>query len=281
MYIDSVMNYTGSKFKLLEQILPEMDYSKKYFVDLFTGGGSVFINVLDKYDKILVNDIISDLIGIHKKLLESDDIINDIKKISIDKSDDKGFYDLRESYNRDKSPEKLWALMLSSTNNMMRFNQKFEYNQSFGKRSLNDNILKKIDLYKNHVRKYRDKIHFTSKNFYDIDISKPSMVYLDPPYSQIKNDDGTPSNKKISEAGYNCYYSKEDDIRLYNYCKDLDDRGSSFMLSGVLYHNGNTSWLLDKLINDGFKYRELDYNYNKVSRKDVNKNTMEIIVKNY
>lgn len=39
-YIDGVMNYTGSKFKLLEQILPNFDYTKEKFVDLFCGGGS-------------------------------------------------------------------------------------------------------------------------------------------------------------------------------------------------------------------------------------------------
>lgn len=37
MYIDSVMNYTGSKYKLLDQILPNFDYSKRYFIDMFAG----------------------------------------------------------------------------------------------------------------------------------------------------------------------------------------------------------------------------------------------------
>ena len=40
--IETPFNYTGSKFKLLEQILPEFDYTKPYFVDLFMGGGSVY-----------------------------------------------------------------------------------------------------------------------------------------------------------------------------------------------------------------------------------------------
>jgi site-specific DNA-adenine methylase len=75
-YINTPFNYTGSKFKLLEQIIPDLDTEKKYFIDLFSGGGSVYTNVLHLYDKVLVNDIISELIGIHKALLESDDIIN-------------------------------------------------------------------------------------------------------------------------------------------------------------------------------------------------------------
>lgn len=60
MNIEGVMNYTGSKFKLLNQILPFFDYDKSNFVDLFAGGGSIFINVLEKYDNVYINDIISD-----------------------------------------------------------------------------------------------------------------------------------------------------------------------------------------------------------------------------
>ncbi len=69
-YIEGVMNYTGSKYKMLSQLLPEFDYTKKYFFDVFTGGGSIYINVADKYEKIYINDIITDLIDIHKNLIE-------------------------------------------------------------------------------------------------------------------------------------------------------------------------------------------------------------------
>jgi site-specific DNA-adenine methylase len=75
MYVEGVMNYTGSKFKILNQILPELDYTKKYFIDLFAGSGVVAINVVDRYDRILVNDIIPEIIGIHRGLLESDKIM--------------------------------------------------------------------------------------------------------------------------------------------------------------------------------------------------------------
>ncbi len=60
--IETPFNYTGSKFKLLEQLLPVFDYSKPYFVDLFTGGGSVYTNIIDRYQKVIANDIISDLV---------------------------------------------------------------------------------------------------------------------------------------------------------------------------------------------------------------------------
>src|ERR1039457_7576854 len=129
--IETPFNYTGSKFKLLDQILPEFDYSKPYFVDLFAGGGSVYTNVIDKYQRLIVNDIIKDLIGIHKGLIESDEIVEKTKLLCLSKDDQQGFLKLRESFNSDKSPEKLWALMLCCTSNMMRFNKSHLFNQTF------------------------------------------------------------------------------------------------------------------------------------------------------
>ena len=281
-YINSVMNFTGSKYKLLDQLLPLFDYSKDYFVDMFCGGGSIYMNVVDKYHKILINDIIEDLIGIHENLIESNKIIENVKKLVVNKEDKNGYLKLRNSYNEDKSPEKLWALMLCCTNNLMRFNQKFEFNQSFGKRSFNNNTQKKIYECINHIRPYKNKLVFKSTHFENIQINNPNtMVYLDPPYGRIKNEDGTLSKKQISEAGYNAFWLKEHDKKLYEYIHNLNKNGSSFLVSGVLEHNGNVSWMLDKLIKDGFNYKELKFNYNKVSRKKHDKQTKEIIIMNY
>lgn len=279
--IETPMNYTGSKFKLLEQLLPKFDYSKPYFIDLFTGGGSVYTNVLDKYEKVVANDIITDLVNIHKGILESDDIINQTKIICPDKGEKESFLNLRESYNNNPSADKLWALMLSSTNNMMRFNQKFKYNQTYGERGWNPNTTKKVEIYKNHIREYKDKIKFISKSFDEVNIkSEKIMVYIDPPYGRIKDTDGGIGNKQISEAGYNAFWKKDDDLKLYEYIHKINEKKSSFMVSGVLKHDDKTCWMLDKLISDGFKYEVLEFDYNKVSRRGKKKTT-EIIIKNY
>jgi len=171
--------------------------------------------------------------------------------------------------------------MLSSTNNMMRFNLKFKFNQTYGERGWSDNTQKKVDAFTSHIRPYKNNIKFTSKSFDMIDISSDKiMFYCDPPYGRIKNDDGTIGKKQISEAGYNCYWKQEDDIKLYEYLKMIDKIGSSFMVSGVLNHDGKTCWMLDKLIQDGYRYKVLEYDYNKVSRKG-DKETTEIIIMNY
>lgn len=278
--IETPFNFTGSKFKLLPQILPELDYSKRKFIDVFCGGGSIYTNILDKYDQVLVNDIISDLIGIHQGILLNDEIINSTKIICPEKTDEIAYTNLRDNYNNEPSADKLWALMLSCTSNMMRFNQKFKFNQTFGKRSWNANTEKKVELFKNHIRKYSDKINFSSKSFHELEIQKDTMYYIDPPYGRIKNEDGSIGKKQISEAGYNAFWKEDDDKKLYQFIHKINEVGSSFMVSGVLYHNGLTCWMLDKLIKDGFCKITLNFDYNKVSRKG-DKETIEVIIKNY
>lgn len=278
---ETPFNYTGSKFKLLEQLLPEFDYNKPYFVDVFAGGGSIYTNVVDKYSKIVVNDVIGDLIGIHEMLSISDDIITETKTLCPQKGNPEKFSELRNSYNEDPSPAKLWALLLSSTNNMMRFNQKFKYNQTYGDRGWNSNTDKKVEVFTNHIRQYKDKLKFISKTFDQIPISSDKiMFYCDPPYGRIKNEDGTIGKKQISEAGYNAFWKEDDDKRLYDYLHLINEKGSSFMVSGVIKHDSKVCWMLDKLISDGFSYKELNFDYNKVSRKG-DKETVEIIIKNY
>lgn len=276
--IESPMNYTGSKYKLLEQLLPKFKKSNK-FVDLFCGGGSVYLNVLDKYDEIQANDIIKDLIGIHQGILINDDIINKTRELCPGKMNPIGYDNLRKSYNESPTPEKLWALMLSCTNNMMRFNQKFKFNQTYGDRGWNSNTENKVNKMVECIRPFRDKIKFTSKPFQEIEIMEDTFFYCDPPYGRVK-DNGIIGKKQISEAGYNCYWKERDDVDLYNFLHNINKKGSYFMVSGVLEHNDNVCWMLDKLISDGFIYQEIECNYNKVSRNGE-KNTKEVIIMNY
>ena len=150
---------------------------------------------------------------------------------------------------------------------MMRFNKSFKFNQTWGQRGWNDSIEEKTRKYVEHISKHKDKIKYYARNFHEIPLLKDSMVYLDPPYMN-------------TEAGYNAYWSKDLESKLYGYCLRQHRNGNSFMLSGVLRHDGNESELLKRLVKDGFTCIDLNYNYNKISKKGE-KNTLEVIVKNY
>jgi DNA adenine methylase Dam len=265
--IETPFNYTGSKFKLLEQLLTEFDYTKTTFVDVFCGGGSVYTNVLDRYDRVIINDIISDLIGIHNGLMLSDNIIEITKTLCPGKGNPEGYAKLREDYNTNPSPEKLWALMLSCTNNMMRFNQKFKFNQTYGDRGWNSKTDTKVEKFVNHIRNHVSKVEYLSNHFEDLEFNQDTMLYIDPPYSN-------------TEAGYNAFWKKDYDLKLYNWIKDKDSKGCSFAVSGSLSHDGKSCLLLDMLIEDGYTCVEFEYDYNKVSRVGK-KETKEVLIKNY
>ena len=163
-------------------------------------------------------------------------------------------------------------------NGLCRYNQSGGFNVPFGR-------------YKKTYFPEKELLFFAEKAKKATFVCKPyqklfqylrddDVLYCDPPYGRVKNDDGTMGNKQISEAGYNAFWKKDDDQRLYDYLKLIDESGSSFMVSGVLRHDDKTCWMLDKLISDGYNYKVLSFDYNKVSRKGK-KETTEVIIKNY
>jgi site-specific DNA-adenine methylase len=273
IFVNSPFNYTGSKFKLLPQLLPYFDYSKKTFVDVFTGGGSVYANVIDKYDKIVINDIIKDLVGCHQRLGENDSLfIQNVIDYCVPKDNQAAYNSLRDDYNRFPAPCKLFALMLCCTNNMLHFNKSFKFNQTFGKRTFNSKTQEKIDNFIAHVNPFKNKIEYKSVEFYGLlgnDV-KNSMYYIDPPYFN-------------TIAGYNSFWSREHEKKLYVYIRQIHEAGGSFCLSGIRgNHKGITqSDVISQLIFDGFEMVDLDFRYNKVSRNKAAEVGEEIIIKNY
>ena len=122
----------------------------------------------------------------------------------------------------------LFALILSCTNNAIRFNKSGIFNQSWGRREWNESTEKKIKEFVEHLSEYRDKIYYSSNHFSKIKIKNPSMVYLDPPYGYcVENEKIT--NKQVSEAGYNSFWYQNDDIELYNYILELNKNKHSFI----------------------------------------------------
>ena len=177
-YHNSPLNYTGSKYKLLDQLLVEFDYDKSNFIDLFAGSFVVGANVVDHYDQIIGNDIIVELIEIHKELLRGDKIIELTKLVCPNKNDQEAYIELRKKFNLERKPEQLYALMLSCQNNFLRFNKKMIFNQTFGKRSWNSATDIKVENWTEHIRKYKNKILLKSCNFNEIEFNSTFTVVI-------------------------------------------------------------------------------------------------------
>jgi DNA adenine methylase Dam len=270
MILKPPTNFAGSKDKLMPQLLEYFPSDVDRFYDLFCGGLSVSIN--SPYKNIIANDIIKPLINLYSNLKASSEnnIEGEIEKIisfKIDKTSKEQFLKVREEFNSDGDPYKFFALVCSCTNNMMRFNKSFKFNQTFGERTINDNTIQKLRDYMFVMR--NKNFNFSCQSYIDLlklfPPNQKDFIYLDPPYL-------------ISEAGYNAYWSKELENGLYETIDDLDSKGIRFMMSNVSRHKGRDNPHMDKIKN--YKIVELNFDYEKVARKKGS-DTKEIIVMNF
>lgn len=275
MILNPPTNYSGSKSKIMDQLLMYFPKDVDTFYDVFAGGLSVSMNT--NYNNTIANDIISPLIEFYKNLQKAsrtgsvDDEISKILDHKINKESQEEYNSVRSKFNETLDPYLFFAVVCSSTNNMMRFNKSFKYNQTFGKRTINDNTIKKI---RDYCSVLKDKnIKFTShhfSNFFQIYLSKitnKDFVYLDPPYFDI------------SEAGYNSLWGSKEELYLLDTIDHMDQSGIRFALSGVSIHKNKNNPNIDRL--SKYKVIDLNHNYEKVARNKNIGNTQEILVINY
>ncbi len=261
--IESPINYMGSKYKLLDKLILLFPPDVDNFYDIFTGGGSIYLNVISRYKNIYSNDIITDIITIHKNLSNQQFLNNAIRFSLPTKESQKNYMSLRASYNSEGGADKLLALIWSCNSNMMRFNSKLEFNQTWGKRCYNNRTKNKLNSIKDVSF---SSVIFSNKHFSEFKvIEKNSFVYLDPPYSN-------------TQAGYNVLWSKKNDDILIELLKFYLKNDILFGISGVVNDKVNP-------IYDFLKTQEIiihDFNldlYKKVAKKE--KSNSEYYITNF
>lgn len=139
MYKKSPINYVGNKYRLLSQIIPHFPKYINTYVDLFGGSGTVLLNV--KADHYIYNDINAYVADVFRGLCSTnadkiiEEVQNMIVKYGLDADNKESFERLRDDYNGGQNDWlTLYTLMCFSFNGQFRFNNKHEYNSSFGKR---------------------------------------------------------------------------------------------------------------------------------------------------
>jgi adenine-specific DNA-methyltransferase len=279
-FIKSPTNYVGGKYKLLPQIIPYFPKNISTFVDLFSGGANVGINVTA--NKIIFNDINSKINDFFRKLQDSDiekvlsEIKEYIKKYNLSETNEEGFKRFRKDYNESPNPIALYTLASYSFNYQFRFNNKMEFNNSFGKNRSHFSESMEINLVK-----FMDKLHeinceFTDNYFSDVDFNKLStndFVYADPPYLIT-----TGSYNDGNRGFVNWTYKQEKE--LYDLLDNLNANKIRFALSNVLYHKGLKNSML---ISWSSKYNvhHLNYSYKNSSHNTKRLNSDEVLITNY
>ena len=281
-YVKSPLNYTGGKFKILDDLFLLFPPKIDTFVDMFAGGFNVGINA--DANRIVCNDHINYLIELYKYLknTETKKIVSDIKKrikeFNLSLENKEGYKSLRERYNRDKNIVDFFVLICYSFNHQIRFNNSHEFNTPFGKdRSCyNESIEKNLINFSNMLK--AKSVEFTNDDFTNIDydsLGENDFVYCDPPYLI------TTGSYNDGKRGFKDWTEKEEN-ELLNLLDNLNKRKIKFALSNVFYHKGLKNKML---INWSKKYKVnyINKNYNNCSYHFKNRTakTVEVLVTNY
>lgn len=305
--IQSPLNYTGGKFKLLPQILPIFPKNIDIFVDLFCGGCNVGINTDCK--SVIYNDLDENLLYLYNtfKNLDKQSIFEWIYEI-IDKYElslvsDKGydyykcdsskglgnynkekFLKLRSDFNEKKKKGNydyyyyvmLYVIIVYAFNNQIRFNSNGEFNLPVGKRDFNKKMQQKLSDFIDRIKEQNCK--FTCLDFREFDIDtlgNNDFVYVDPPYL-------------ITCATYNEQggWSETDEKDLLQFLDTLNTRNLRFALSNVLRSKGKENTILIEWLKknkDKYKAINLDYSYSNSNyqTKDKTSNSEEVLIINY
>ena len=282
-FVKSPLNYIGGKYKILNQIVPMFPNDINNFIDLFTGGGNVAVNV--KAQKIFMNDNLIYLIDLYKlfyelkynKVLEY--IYNRIEEYQLSDDNVYGYNRLRDEYNTNRKPLDLFVLVSYSFNHQIRFNNNHKFNNPFGKyrSSFNNSIKNNLENFIHRMQSLN--IHFSNNNFecFNFDFLKENdFVYCDPPYLIST---GTYNDGKRGFTGWN----RDSEIMLLNILDNLNKRKIKFALSNFLIHNGQINNILKEWISyNNYNIKKIDSNYNNscYNKKSLSQ-TIEILVTNY
>lgn len=275
--IKSPLNFIGGKTKLLDQILPLFPTDIDNFIDLFGGGFNVGINV--KAKKIIYYDKMKQLVEFFNYLKISDykEVIKEIETIisnyKLSKTNQEGFLELRDYYNKENQDIILfYVLICYSFNHQIRFNNQGLFNTSFGKdrSEFNNSLKQKLFVFQQEIKK--NNCIFNLLDFKDFDISNLNdndFVYCDPPYLN-----------SVSTHTENKGWTTKNEMDLLNLLDSLNNKGIKFALSNNLKYKNE---LLDKW-KDKYVIHYLNNNYDNCNyhKKEENKTKdLEVLITNY
>ena len=302
--IQSPLNYTGGKFKLLPQILPHFPKDIDVFVDLFCGGCNVGINV--EANTVIYNDLNEHLLYLYNTFKNLDkeatfewiyQIIDKYQLSLVSKNgydyygceSSKGvgqynkehFMKLRDDFNAIQNEDyyyyvMLYVIIVYAFNNQIRFNSKGEFNLPVGKRDFNKKMEDKLSAFIDKIQ--TQNCIFTCKDFREFDISQldsNDFVYVDPPYL-------------ITCATYNEQggWDENSERDLLVFLDTLSEKNIRFALSNVLRSKGKENHILIEWLdkhNDKYRTIPLNYSYSNSSyqTKDRVSVSEEVLIVNY
>ena len=279
-FLKSPLNYIGGKYKLLPQLDEYFPKKINTFVDLFSGGFNVGINV--ESNRTICNDMNTFIIDLYKELYNNsiDDTLNKvmgrINEYGLSKENEDAFKKFRDFYNKTKNPIDLYTLSCYSFNYQFRFNNNKEYNNPFGRNrsQFSDNMKSNLILFTEKLKSMN--VEFCSKEFDKLDLSKlnsEDFVYCDPPYL-ITTGSYNDGNRGFKD------WKEEEELKLYSFLDKANEKNIKFALSNVIEHKGKENVLL-KEWSKKYKTIYLDNDYSNSSYNTKKGTSKEVLIINY
>ena len=178
--IKSNLRWAGGKSKMIKTLDLFMPEKVDKYLELFTGGGSVLLYVVQKYHptEIIANDIDSNLIGYYNCVKNApQEIIKECLSI-------------KERYNAENFKEYFNSIGLDSPSNFFIKNKtsfsglNYNYSELAYDKNFTVNSINKIREISNVIQ----NVNFINYDFEKIDFEiKDFFIYLDPPYYSNKD----------------------------------------------------------------------------------------------
>lgn len=225
-----ILKWVGGKRQLVPSLLPLMPKSFDLYCEPFLGGGALLFSI--QPNKAIVNDINPELISLYKVVKE--DVSSLIKELLTYKNDEEFFYKIR-NIDRDlkkinklslvKKAARTYYLNKSCFNGLYRVNRKGQFNSPYGHyKSAFVPDIKALNSLSEYLNTSDISI-FNGSYLNLLDkLDSKSFVYLDPPYDPVSVSSSFTNYSKLG-------FSREDQVSLRDFCKELDKRNINFMLS--------------------------------------------------
>lgn len=281
------IKWAGGKTQLLDELISRIPTDKKEYVELFVGGGALFLKQLDndQFTKYTINDLNKHLYELYSVLGGDEETFYRFNVIlslldgnytgSTGEEQKKLYHDLRNEFNNvnltiiAKATEFL-ILNKACFNGLYRENKKGQFNTPYGgeKKSLGINYegMKEFNHLCNTKNVVIKNLDYKECLKY---ITEDSFVYLDPPYR--------PLDATSNFTGYNAGgFGDKEQVELKEFCDYINQIGGKFLLSNSDCPDG----FFDELYKD-YKIERVEARRNINSKGDKRGKITELLISNY
>jgi len=278
VHVTPFVKWAGGKSQLLEQFESLFPTRFSRYVEPFVGGGAVFFHLFNHRfitNGAVLNDLNQELMNCYKVIQDQvEELIEELYRHEPHKTEESYFYEIREwdrkpDFNaRSPTEQAARTIFLNRTcyNGLCRVNGKGQFNVPFG-RYKNPRVCDKETL--RAVNQALQGIELYSEDFEKCveRAKRGDFVYLDPPYHPLS-----------ATASFTSYtkedFTKDDQARLAEVFRQLDERGCQIMLS-----NSCTPFI--RKLYDGYRQEQVTARRAISCKGDGRSGVSELVILNY